>query len=171
MTNKILFLDVDGVLNYLEMYTKRISEPENYKKELSSLEYNLSDLDATLCNNLSEIITITGCDVCLVSSWKCCAGWREAFSVRGIPNVNDFHVSETSWVGSRDYRGIEVVKFLESHKQYTTYCIIDDENGYFDFQLKNKVTPSFYKFGLTEKLKTKAIKILNKVSKNEKRKA
>ena len=163
MTNKILFLDIDGVLNTVSWHKERykLMKRNKDKTKKSKLDFDLEDLDPKLCDRLTDIINTTECDVCLLSSWKFLDGWKTALTYRGIPNVENWYVSHTYKFCDYEYRGLEVIKFLYVYKQYTNYCILDDESGYFDRQLNHHVKPNYFRGGLTNKLKEKCIEILN----------
>ncbi len=156
--SKILFLDIDGVLN-------------NAKSELlPRLEDNYPQFDSVCLSNLHHIVEQTGCHIVISSSWrKRDLEWlRTAFSIRGFKYPERI-VGETM----RGYqfveegchlpicRGTEIKAWIDKFTPNIRYCILDDANDMLLSQkgrfVRTKEVP-----GLTHKNTIRVIEILGK---------
>lgn len=127
---KVIFLDVDGVLNCFETF-KRVKE-EFEKTGKRSLE-----IDERMVERLARIVKETGAEVVLSSSWR--AYWRE--NSEGIYPDNDkskgltevllkhgvkLHSKTTT--DRKRYRQNEILSWLEGRSDVTKFVILDDES-------------------------------------------
>ena len=112
---KILFLDIDGVLNS-EKY---------YQKGKTNLSYPLCDIDPEAVKLVNKIVEKTGCKIVLSSSWRI-NGLEECnniFEKVGLPKIYD--ITPIHLV--RGCRGEEIQEWLDTHK-IESYVIVDDDN-------------------------------------------
>ena len=169
---KVIFLDIDGVLN-----------SENSLMEDDSLEEDL-------ILNLKEIIKNTKAEIILSSSWRVLFNslrrlmdrlgkvglhisglTPDGVSWKWIENQNlkpsaKYRDTYTNWEGKKiditTDRGAEIFKWLSDHKEVETFVILDDE----DFDIKNyfpnELIKTNFKTGLSKEDVKKAINILNK---------
>ena len=170
---KVIFLDIDGVLNS----TKTLYED-------SSLEDNL-------ILNLKEIVNKTEAKIILSSSWRLstyaiaklmdnldrfdlvisgmtCDGvdldWLKKYEFDTTKKYLDtkFDYDENKQIKITHDRGAEIFKWLSEHKEVESFVILDDE----DFDIKNyfpdKLIKTNFKTGLTKEDVKKAIQIINK---------
>lgn len=169
--NKIIFLDIDGVLN-----------PNHYMNALykmwnaSNAEIKSHDEFGQLffpqnCDALKKIIDFTGADIVISSTWRM-AGFSEMkrmWTRRSLAgNVIDITPIETDVVdaGKAKFyddvcRGMAIAHWIDVNNFEGNYVIIDDTEDMLDSQKPFfVVTNSFY--GLTNKDAEKAIGILNR---------
>lgn len=172
---KVIFLDVDGVLNCFETF-KRVKE-EFEKTGKRNLE-----IDEKMVERLARIVKETGAEVVLSSSWR--AYWRESSDEiypdndksRGLTEILLKHgvkLHSKTTTDRQRYRQNEILRWLEGHNEVTKFVILDDES--FDlprFSDKELIKTSVVKdgdmlmdarqqTGLQDCHVEKAIKILN----------
>ena len=168
---KVVFLDIDGVLN----------------SEASLMEDD--SLEEALILNLKELVEKTGAEIILSSSWRVLFNslrrlmdrlgkvglhisgltpdgvswkWIENHNLKPSAKYRDTY---TNWEGKKiditTDRGAEIFKWLSDHKEVESFVILDDE----DFDIKNyfpdKLIKTNFKTGLTKENVEKAIQILN----------
>jgi hypothetical protein len=129
---KIIFLDIDGVLNTERWHCQTASN------ELQD-EYGYK-FDPVAVNNLSKIIEETGADIVISSSWKFMglSKMRKMWKDRKLPgkiiDITPNYMSDELLLndesGSTDYlyiKGVEVKGWLALHgDDVSRYVIIDD---------------------------------------------
>lgn len=128
---KVLFLDVDGVLNKAPDYQVRI------EGQRSCLLIN-----QRLVSRLKKVLKDTGAKVVLSSTWRILHGGREFVESCGIPIMD-----ETDNGGGK--RGDQIQRWLDAHPEVETYAIVDDDSDMRDEQLPRLVLTEFAT-GLTE---------------------
>ena len=155
---KLLFLDVDGVLNC-----------SNTKDRINN-HIGIEDEKVSL---LKKIICKTNANIILISSWK--LNWfydeKEKLNQDDLANyldekMNEYGLSiEDKTEGNSFYRGAEIIEYLRMLKKcgfgFKKFVIIDD--GIFDYKetkLKKHLVQTDYKIGLTSNDVIKAIKRL-----------
>ena len=148
MPEKIIFLDVDGVLNSTSF--------GNYMFNQMNVDIFYENLlDKHAIANLKQIVDETKAKIVLSSSWK-----EEEFLKNKIQtqllesNLNFIDITPEG-----TNREEEIKLWLSNHPEITNFVILDDEKLDFKEQVKIK----FY-YGLTKDDAKKAIKILNGVS-------
>lgn len=170
---KVIFLDIDGVLNNLEdiLHNKYIETPEQPQDKHLKV--------------LKEIIKITKAEIVLSSGWRLTqeglqdvidALYRYKIHLRGVtpegvllsslqsiginvkPKLTDNHLGDITV----DDRGAEIAIWLHKHKEYKNFLILDDEV----YDIKEYFPENYIKTncneGLLEKHIEKAVEILNK---------
>ena len=170
---KVIFLDVDGVLNSSRTLYEDIS------------------LEDYLISNLKELVDKTGAKIILSSSWRLsteavatlmdrldkfglaisgmtCDGvdldWLEKYEFDATKKYLDtkFDWDENRQIKITHDRGAEIFKWLHDHDD-CVYVILDDEiediKPYFS---ESVIVKTSYKTGLTKEDVKKAIQILNK---------
>lgn len=143
---KVLFLDIDGVLNAAPDYLVRM--PEN----------DILRINMGLVGRLKDIVKSTGCDVVLSSSWRLMGGGRE-FAEKSC----GFKFLDETCDDSDLCRGGQIQVWLDNNKQYTKYAIVDDDGDMLDHQLKHFFQTEF-EHGLTETIAYRIKYHLNKDS-------
>ena len=171
--NKVIFLDVDGVLNSSRTLYEDIS------------------LEDDLISNLKELVDKTGAKIILSSSWRLSTGavatlmdrldkfglsisgmtcdgvdldWLEKYEFDATKKYLDtkFDYDENRQIKITHDRGAEIFKWLHDHDD-CAYVILDDEiediKPYFN---ESVIVKTSYKTGLTKEEAKKAIQILNK---------
>ena len=170
---KVIFLDIDGVLNSSRTLYEDIS------------------LEDYLISNLKELVDKTGAKIILSSSWRLsteavatlmdrldkfglaisgmtCDGvdldWLEKYEFDATKKYLDtkFDWDENRQIKITHDRGAEIFKWLHDHDD-CAYVILDDEiediKPYFS---ESVIVKTSYKTGLTKEDVKKAIQILNK---------
>ena len=170
---KVIFLDVDGVLNSSRTLYEDIS------------------LEDDLISNLKELVDKTGAKIILSSSWRLsteaiatlmdkldkfglvisgmtCDGvdldWLEKYEFDTTKKYLDtkFDYDENKQIKITHDRGAEIFKWLHDHDD-CVYVILDDEiediKPYFS---ESVIVKTSYKTGLTKEDVKKAMQILNK---------
>lgn len=163
MEHKIIFLDIDGVLNVI---------PKSYDEFGGTFHDNF-------VNNLKHIIDQTGAKIVISSSWRIdgLETMKKMWHKRNLPGeVIDITPTEIDVVdkGICEFydlvdRGHEIQLYIDNN-DITNYCIIDDDNDMLDSQRDNFVRTAnntTHKdcvdigYGLTKQCADEVIKILN----------
>ncbi len=121
---KIIFLDVDGVLNDLQVLSTR------------------EELGTHHLQNLKMLVAATKCDIVLSSSWRILDDWKvtlqTAFAEHDIP----LWISETPSIRKEDFsitpRSEEIIQWLENNCEEAVVIVLDDES---DANIKNHNLP------------------------------
>ena len=164
---KIIFLDIDGVLNTQLWYTQM--DRNTY---IDKYGYAF---DPTAVANLKRIVEETGADIVISSSWKCMGltQMEDMWNDRNLPgriigitpkSVSDellLHADIDSMVLFH-IRGEEIKEWLSKHgKRVSNYVIIDDIDNMLPEQQSHFVQTN-PEVGITKEDSEKAIIILNK---------
>ena len=153
---RLLFLDIDGILNS-DTYYKRRAENKDTRP------YPLSEFDPEAVKQYMRIIQETGAKTVISSSWRHTDGLRSILKnvgFRGSPL--DFEI--TPYLGT--IRGLEIKKYMEDYldkhpeDKIESYCIIDDDIDMLYEQKDNFVKCDAYYGGLTKEKADEVIKIL-----------
>ena len=166
---KVVFLDVDGVLNGDYMcYMKYAPDCDGYLGVASKHVRLLADLLERSKDENGERPAVV-----LTSSWKydyddyLANGYRnrvgkylrERLRKRGV----SIYETTTKYETEHFLRGAGIANYLIQHKEVAEYAILDDES--FDFYRYNELISHFVhtdgKLGLTEADVEKAVAILN----------
>ena len=163
---KILFLDIDGVLNSARWYTRINNIPRDRFGHA---------FDPAAIENLSKIIAATGADIVISSSWKCFGldGLRAMWKERNLPgkvigstpntisdkmllNMNLDAMDEVA------LRGLEIEEWLSLHgKKVSHYVILDDVDSFLASQKTHLVLTNPME-GLSKEDVAKAVGILKR---------
>ncbi len=154
---KIIFLDIDGVLNVY---------PQGSDKYGSKFHTHFMD-------NLKIIVEKTDAKIVISSTWRM-AGldemqdmWKHRNLAGEVIDITPNHMVKT---GSTLQRGKEIQEWLEFHPEVVNYIILDDDTDMEEYQMNNFVQCSDNQdhedcvdngYGLTTKCAEKAIEILN----------
>ena len=148
---KIIFLDIDGVLNV-------ISQGHDEFGGIFHAHFEA---------NLNKIIKQTGAKIVITSTWRS-AGLSEMqrmWKYRNLPG----EVIDITLFGERQKRGYEIQSWLDNN-HCDNYVILDDDTDMLESQAANFVRCSGnidhpdcidIGYGLTQKCAEAAIKILN----------
>ena len=167
---KIIFLDIDGVLN-TEYYQGLVE----YQGKPWQDEYGAFFVPKSV-KQLKKIIDATDADIVVESSWKYLGldAMKELWDARNLPgrviditpsSVSDEYLSNVDLdnldASMLHCKGLEIASWLsEQKKQDIRYVIIDDEYVILDSQLPHFILTNPYE-GITEEQANKAISILN----------
>lgn len=151
---KVIFLDIDGILNY------RGSE----------------FIDTECFNNLKHIINKTNAKIVMISTWRVCMDdeymrnyiqyqnstlleYKKLFLKVFSGNMRWLDIAPDL----NEHRSDEIKLWLHQHPEVTSFVVIDDFNVEYDVNFPNNwVRPSYYYRGLTKELANRAIEILNR---------
>ena len=160
---KVLFLDIDGVLNSLDNVYSRIYLWKHSNKNKSRDEYG-DIFDERCVRWLQYIIEKTDCKIVVSSTWRK-GGLKyihNLWKFRNLPGeVIDITPSVVdnnliSLYGEEADRGYEIQQWIEDNSP-ERYCIVDDDNDMLSCQIFVKTDSAF---GLTRKDAMKIIRIL-----------
>ena len=134
---KIIFLDIDGVLNS----TRTAIAYDGYPYKMP-IEKSLDKFDITAIKLIKKLCKETKAKVVISSTWRGSAKGVLCFDALGLPVIG--MTPNRSPHGHE--RGYEIRDFLdefmlksEPHDPLETYVIIDDDSDMLDVQLKNFV--------------------------------
>lgn len=154
---KIVFLDVDGVLNS-QRIANRIGWGGHFDESEEATHDNVK-WGQSLVDNLKEIVQKTGAQIVISSTWRKFFSIQKFKDMFAVYNFNDAPVIDKT-PGGYANRGLEINRWLADNPSVTGYVILDD---YPDFLPEQNV---FYvetdpEIGLTEQDRDRAIQILN----------
>ena len=170
-TCKVIFLDLDGVLNTEDYFTHLRNNG------LETTDYFGNLFSPTAVANLQQIIDATNAQIVISSSWRF-AGMdvlKTMWKKRQLPGniyditslyVTDDFISEHMHDENFDYnevisspRGIEISSWLQDHPEAISFVILDDLTSMKQFQESYvQINP---KTGITSENAKQAIEILN----------
>lgn len=137
---KILFLDIDGVVN-----THRTPQTDGWP------------IDPYCAFLVGKIKLDTGCEVVLSSSWRHSPEGIEIVKKKVVPLLG----CTTTERSGEESRGTEIEKWLKAHTEVTRYAILDDNRDMLDEQFPNFFQTYFFCCGLTKEIAEKVTKHLN----------
>lgn len=143
---KVVFLDVDGVLN----------KQDNFNPALNLGPYPVDDYCVFL---MGKIQLDTDCSIVVSSSWRHHADGMNAIRAK-FNNVID-KTGTSSLIDYNDKpRGHEIQTWLDEHSEVTKYAILDDDSDMLSEQLPSFFQTTF-KTGLTEDIAKRVTEYLN----------
>lgn len=141
---KVIFLDIDGVINSEDFAIWNNEHPEFCENGGHFW------IDPNKINMIIKLCEETGAKIVISSSWR---GWSLKDTLNDFSRYRDLSKLNPYIIGitPRFYknRGIEIQYYLDSNISITNYCIIDDDSDMLDSQ-KNNFVKINYKTGLTE---------------------
>ena len=147
--SKVLFLDVDGVLNNGEYYSS-----DRFKE--NQLPYPLNKFDPKCIERLNYILKSTNANIVVSSSWRFDKGLQGIFDRVGIIRPI---IGITPWGERYTLRGQEIQDYITKH-DIEKYCIIDDDDDMLETQMPYLVKCDD-NIGLNDDNMKMAIKVLN----------
>ena len=185
---KVIFLDIDGVLNHEKWYKKRMSLKDGIDSKEWSDHYPFYEFDPESVDRLNNIIDKTGAKVVVSSTWR---HGRRVEDLQEIldrvgftgevidttPHLNARIRQESAgytvprgceidwWLKTKKFQRInwseeKQMEFLEK-SEVQNYIIIDDDSDMLYSQREHFVQTS-WKDGLNNEKMNKCIEILNK---------
>lgn len=158
---KVIFLDIDGVLNSNRTIHAFGGMPQSLKpKEFKKFDPVAIALVKRLCRE-------AGAKVVISSSWRKREAWQTIGAVFKLPVIDATPIFPgDEKPGVERNRGKEVALFLSVHPSIKTYVIIDDNDDYLEQQKQFRVLVDRNRgFSLGDFYK--ALKILGEQSGNE----
>lgn len=139
---KVLFLDVDGVLN---------------SRSTTNFQ-DLYPLDPYMAFLVGRIQLQTGCEVVLSSSWR--------YHPEGVQHVSQrvVRLLDKTPSSPSGMRGDEINAWLEEHPEVKKYAILDDDDDFHDDQPLFQTT---FEKGLTDEIAEQVIEYLGRVEQSK----
>ena len=158
---KILFLDVDGVLNSRD-FLMRVKSSAEHSSGLSD-EHELDPAAVTLLN---EIVAATGAAIVISSSWRHDHSSDEMQHLLNLRGFVGTVIDSTPWQRSElslepwedAKRGHEIAAWLRKHPEVESFVIIDDDSDM--AHLRHKLVKTTFDHGLTRSHVVDAIEML-----------
>ena len=146
---RIIFLDVDGVLNSI-----------NTKDRLRGF----IGIDEKCVKYLKDIIDATDAKIVLSSTWRLCRhGCEDELYQYLEKRLKEYNIEIMDWTPTSPvrYRGTEIQGWFKDNQDLDieSFIILDDDSDLKPYGRRH-VQTSFYKAGLEQKHVTKAIKML-----------
>lgn len=140
---RILFLDIDGVLNSEAWYRSRSDGTWSEEREF--------DPEAVFL--LRAIVALTGCDIVISSSWRIGRNLAELQNLLpGLPLIDKTPVMTTGHT-----RGEEIKVWLQNHAPAARYAIVDDDSDFYETQ---PLVKTCWKTGLLPRHAQRIVEIL-----------
>lgn len=163
---RIIFLDIDGVLNHELFYRDRYEG----KNDAKSREYPLSEIDFVSVGYLNQLVLDTGAKVVISSTWR---SGRSTEELQDILNQAGFvgevidKTPSLRNLGDAVLRGNEIYKWLKDNEEvygskyhsYNNYVIFDDDSDMLYWQRNNFFLVDRYA-GLSPNICYRAKKVL-----------
>ena len=115
--DRVLFLDVDGVLN-----------SSQYLKDRPRRTWPFGHIDPATVQLLNKVVRETGCKIVISSSWRVILTYR---SIRGLLARRGFefasHIADQTPRGGFESRGMEIQAWLDEHPEVSDFVIVDDD--------------------------------------------
>lgn len=154
---KIIFLDIDGVLNSRQFLENRTEEI----KIDHVPDFMANMLDRRALDHLKTIVEETGSKIVISSTWR--IGRKPEWFIRVFEHISDFKfpIIGTTPLLDDKIRGEEIKHWLENSSDVERFVIVDDDSDFLEEQKQFFVQTSF-KTGLTSKERDAIIELLNK---------
>ena len=154
---KVIFLDIDGVLNA-------------FNKNSKSRCGEYSGIDKARVKLLSSLVAETGAILVLTSTWK--YHWTSPYSStnlydtylnRHLKNKGNLYITDKTREANLAQRGMGIKEYLSRHPEVDGWVVLDDE--IFDDYQRRGIFPHLIcinsKYGIQEEDVAAAVKILN----------
>lgn len=135
MTLRVLFLDVDGVLNSRDYM---LANPGAFDRSGPNAYYSM--FDPAACARLQAVLTVTGAKIVVSSSWRIVHTldeMRRYLAAKGVTaEVIDFTVvgynpdlpGDDSFGTAMTCRGHEIAAWVDAHPELESYVVVDDNS-------------------------------------------
>lgn len=164
---KLIFLDVDGVLNSEEYIVKEHDRLGHEIYVKTYLQQGGIPFDPKCLKFLKYIIDKTNALICVSSTWRLSKDKRERLNLI-LGSYADRIIGYIPYFGFEKARGFEIEQFLNNLKEIKcpleNYIIIDDDNDMKEEQMEHLILTN-YKTGLTIEDAIKSVEKLNKKEK------
>lgn len=157
---KVLFLDIDGVLNHSEWYSSG--------RNPGNLDGNEGDIDPQCAGRVASVCRRTGAKIVVSSDWRISwASTQARLSRMGLGSdvvigCTPDHTMLRMFRGVDASRGGEVEEWLQSHPECEEYVIVDDRTDFTDEQKQHMVTVDS-EIGITDDDVEMAVAILGEI--------
>ena len=154
---KVIFLDVDGVLNSGHL-ADTIGWGGHFDESEKATHENVK-WGQQMVDNLRKIVETTGSQIVISSTWRLhfsIPKFKEMFSIYGWSDAPI--IDKTPVMISK--RGFEINKWLVNHPEVNKYVILDDSTDFLPDQIPVFINTDL-EVGLSKEDAEKAIKILS----------
>ena len=156
---KIIFLDVDGVLNN-QIFPQSFGSPAEFSKYKDTVGYPKCEVVPNLIKLLNHVTDSTGAKIVVSSTWrnndKGLEGVKELCKLWGITG----EVIDTTPALS-SCRGLEIKQFIEDcEEEIEDYIILDDDSDFLLKQGRHFFQCDNY-YGISPNVAYRAIRYLN----------
>lgn len=167
--NKVVFLDIDGVVNTLMIDTKpfktdrgQISRDGFYYKLNMPEDEEVSNRQAVMW--LNKLCKETDAKIVITSTWRMGKGGltKTEKALRNSGLLDSIEILGATAIGNSYFniRGYEIDDYLNKHQEIKRYVIIDDDFDMLPNQINNLVTTDT-NIGITYNTYVRAKEILN----------
>ena len=161
---KLIFLDVDGVLNSEDYIVKEHDRLGHEAYARVYLNQGGTPFDPKCVNFFKYIIDKTDALICVSSTWRLFKDQREKLNIVLGDYANRI-IGYTPYLGVEKGRGLEIEQILNNLKEIKcpleNYIILDDDKDMTEEQMKHLILTN-YKTGLTMEDAIKSVEILNR---------
>jgi|688.fasta_scaffold148713_5 hypothetical protein len=157
-TDKIVFLDIDGVLN--TDLTKERTPTYYINTGWGMQKRRYTGIEPYKVDILIRILRETGAKLVLSSTWRHHEEMQDYMWKQLGKEVKERYIGDTPVEPGCAYRGKEIYDYLQLNP-YKNFVILDDDLSVKDYFHKEFIETNPYKTGLTDELADKAIKLLN----------
>lgn len=160
-TIKVIFLDVDGVLNSHQYYEELERQVKNGQAQDGFDK--LIDKDAVL--RVKKICDETGAKIVISSTWRHGKLYDVLLDVFRSCDCEKFIIGKTlTKLSSEMPRGTEIASWIKNNiikpSKYKNYVILDDDGDMLEDQMLNFIQTSSESGGLTDELTERTIRLL-----------
>ena len=124
---KVLFLDIDGVLNSRRTALALRGFPNNFK-QIDQFDHVAIGLIRRLCNE-------TGTKIVLSSYWRFQNSAKDATRALNLPIISATPMQCVELDNPHHLRGMEIKEWLFHHPEVTKYAIVDDDRDMLEEQM------------------------------------
>lgn len=128
---KILFLDIDGVLNNTATF---IHNRQMQKKYVGYSHRHFDEIDPKLLALVRHICEETGAKIVISSSWRILHTMGQIIEVFEAQGWKNPPVIDMTGRSDNGFRGQEVYNWIEGCESLTGYAILDDDGDFFPNQ-------------------------------------
>jgi hypothetical protein len=136
MTDKLIFLDIDGTINNLALGTK---DPA-IRKVFNDIDTIHGKLSSTNIKNLNDLTDKTGAKIVISSSWRILSDVHELRDILYGAGVTGEIIGLTPILGADTLRGNEIYKYIKDNYLYDSepnHIILDDDSDMLYWQRNN----------------------------------
>lgn len=153
---KIIFLDIDGVLN------AEIDDDVPIAFSNSGIKYrDFNDLPVERCvNNLNKILKATKAELVISSTWRIIHTSTSLMYIFFMCGIEPPYIYGLTPYLPGERRGTEIAEWLDDHEEATNFVILDDDSDMEN--LMDHLIQIDSSIGLTDADADKAIEMLNK---------